>query len=211
MKMSFRIKVGETETLAALHFVGGEELKRYHRNLGQFAGAPSSGVQDAVEFTRLAAKRWRYYSRSGQAAESVAAIRRLIAMEPASEIAFILVATIAGKRGAIPVGLAYCRRTWCHHLALDFLTQHPAGLMSDSNVKGVGSGIIHNLVRLADELSIQRIWGEATATSAGFYNKLLGTRGIKDLFVIDRRMMHAIRAEQERRATHVLKRTRKGM
>ena len=43
------------------------ELRRYHQSLSPFARRASTPIREAVEFTRLAAKRWRYYSRTDPA------------------------------------------------------------------------------------------------------------------------------------------------
>lgn len=59
-------------------------------------------------------------------------------------------------------------------------------------IYGIGAGILFNLTNLADELRIDTIWGEATASSAPFYEKVLQTRPIKDLFVIGCEAMRRI-------------------
>jgi hypothetical protein len=119
-----------------------------------------------------------------------------VAKNQHGEVAFILIATIVEGNHELPIGLAYCRRTWCHHLALDFLALHPRTLDEQKHVAGVGSGIVYCLVRLADALGIRRIWGEATAHSAPFYEKLLGRAPIWDLFEIESREMKAIQNRQ---------------
>jgi len=109
-----------------------------------------------------------------------------------------MVATIRQGRRDLPVGLAYCRRTWCHHLALDFLALHPRALDQTGRVSGIGSGIVFGLVQLARALNIRRIWGEATVNSAPFYEKLLAVSPVQDLFVIEFREMAAITKRQEK-------------
>lgn len=98
----------------------------------------------------------------------------------------------------MPVGLAYCRRTWCHHLALDFLAVHPRALERSGRVSGVGSGSVFGLVRLANALNIPRIWGEATVNSASFYESLLAVSSVQDLFIIEAAEMAAIVKRQEK-------------
>ena len=193
----FQIKVaGATET-AKLRFADRNELLRYHRSLAPFAHS-STTIREAVEFTRLAAKRWRYYSRTDEAAESFAGLQRKIRREPKCEVAFIMVATMRHGRRDLPIGLAYCRRTWCHHLALDFLASHPRTFERTRRVSGVGSGMVFGLVCLANTLKISRIWGEATANSASFYENLLATNPIQDLFVIESQEMVAVTKRQEK-------------
>ena len=153
-------------------------------------------VKDAVEFTRLAAKRWRYYSEAGEAVKSLAELRQALSRDKRCEVAFILIATAMIEGREISVGLAYCRRTWCHHLALDFLALHPRTLDEQEQIAGVGSGIVYGLVQLAKALRIRRIWGEATVHSAPFYERLLELAPILDLFVIESREMKAIQNRQ---------------
>jgi hypothetical protein len=197
-QFSFYIKINGVARPANLRFATTVELRRYHQGLSNFAKASSRAVREAVEFTRLAAKRWRYYSRLDEAAESFAGLCRNVRAEPTCEIAFIMVATIRQGRGNLAVGLAYCRRTWCHHLALDFLALHPRALNPAWPVSGIGSGIIFGLVQLAGALNIRRIWGEATVNSAPFYEKLLAVSPVQDVFMIELREMTAITKRQEK-------------
>ncbi len=200
----FQIKVaGATET-AMLRFANQSELLRYHRSLAPFAAQSFTAVREAVEFTRLAAKRWRYYSRADEAVESFDELRQKIKHAPKSEIAFIMVATVRQGRRDLPVGLAYCRRTWCHHLALDFLALHPRTLEQPRRASGVGSGMVFGLVCLAKILDIPRIWGEATVNSAAFYENLLAVRPVQDLFVIENPEMLAIIRRQEKISNQAL-------
>jgi len=70
-------------------------------------------------------------------------------------------------------------------------------LTEAGRVSGVGSGITYGLVQLAKALNISRVWGEATANSASFYEKLLEKSPIHDLFLIEAREMAAITKRQE--------------
>ena len=53
------------------------------------------------------------------------------------------------------------------------------------------------------------MWGEATASSAPFYEKILRTRPVKDLFIIQRDMMRSVReyylADQQSRLAKTTK------
>jgi hypothetical protein len=111
-EFSFHLKAQGTTQRATLRFASKTELVRYHRSLSPFTGnAASTVVREAVEFTRLAAKRWRYYSRSGEAAESFASLQRALRRNPQGEVAFVMVAVLRQENRDHPVGLAYCRRT----------------------------------------------------------------------------------------------------
>lgn len=193
----FQIRIGDRLATASLRFANRSELQRYHRSLVPFANQSSTLIREAVEFSRLAAKRWRYYARAEEAVESFAELRRKLQLGPASESAFVLTAVCPDGNRTAPIGLAYCRRTWCHHLALDFLALHPSVLESAQGVRGVGAGMMYGLVRLANALGIPRIWGEATVNSAAFYERLLAVRPVRDLFVIEAPEMTAIIRRQE--------------
>lgn len=193
----FQIKVNGESSVANLRFATRRELQRYHRSLSSLSNASSPVILNAVEFTRLAAKRWRYYSEAGEAAENLLRLRKTLRQKKHCEVAFILIATIRIGKSETPIGLAYCRRTWCHHLALDFLALHPHTLRPGSRMNGVGSGIVFGLVQLANALKIKRIWGEATANSAPFYERLLEVSPVQDLFIIGSQEMAAITRRQE--------------
>jgi hypothetical protein len=147
---------------------------------------------DAGEFAALAAKRWFYYTREGATVASLAELRTAIRRNQSAELAFLLVASAEWITRHRILALAYCRRTWCHHLVLDFLAVRPGLTFANQPVFGVGAGILLSLTKIADSLGIETIWGEATASSAPFYEKVLRTRPVKDLFIIPRPTMRDI-------------------
>ncbi len=200
----FRIQFQGAPQEARLRFASRNELRSYHRSLASGSSERSTPIREAIEFTRLAAKRWRYYARAEEAAESLAGLRRGIRREPECEVAFILVAVLRQARRELALGLAYCRRTWCHHLALDFLALHPRALAQPGRMTGVGSGIVFGIVQLAQALQVARIWGEATRNSAPFYEKLLSVSPVEDLFIIEAPEMAAISRRQQKFGTSAL-------
>ena len=147
---------------------------------------------DAGEFAALAAKRWFYYTREGATVASLDDLRAAIKRKERAELAFLLVASSEWASRYKFLALAYCRRTWCHHLVLDFLAVRPGLTFANQPISGMGSGILFALSGLADELGMEMIWGEATASSARFYEKVLKIRPVKDLFIIQRDTMRDI-------------------
>ena len=150
----------------------------------------NADVRDTLEFARLAAKRWRYYQRSIPTAMSLAEFRAAVRKDAHAEVSLVLVAHGDWFSFSPALGIAQCRRTWCHHLVLKFLAVHPriAGRVPPT-VRGVGSGLVCSLAELAGLLGIELIWGEATARSAPFYAKTLGLPGIRDCFFIRNAVM----------------------
>jgi hypothetical protein len=142
-------------------------------------------VGDALEYARLASKRWRYYRRNAETATSLASLQAAIRRNPKAEVAFMLIASADWRPRQPILGLAYCRRTWCHRIIVDFVAVHPhvVGRLHQ-RIRGVGTGLFHGLIQLADALEIETIWGEATANSAPFYQKILGAESIRDQFVM---------------------------
>jgi len=158
---------------------------------------------EAAEFATLAAKRWFYYQREGATIHSLQGLRATCKRRKEAELAFLLVASAPWAKRYKSLALAYCRRTWCHHLVLDFLAVRPGLAFKKHPISGTGSGILFSLTQLADRLNMHLIWGEATASSAPFYEKVLKIRAVKDLFMIQRPMMRDIAeryfARQQRR------------
>src|SRR5204863_1635882 len=136
-------------------------------------GRSDPHVRDAMEFRKLATKRWRYYLKGNEAATSLLQLKQAIRANPSAEVGFLLMAKARWPAPAPVLGCCFCRRSWCHHLIVDFLAVHPKLLSNRRRVRGVGSGIIYSLVGLADALGIGTIWGEATENSAAFYERVL--------------------------------------
>jgi len=149
-------------------------------------------ASDAGEFAALAAKRWFYYTREGATVASLEELRAAVKRNDRAELAFLLVASAQWARRYKFLALAYCRRTWCHHLVLDFLAVRPGVSFANQPIRGIGTGILASLTGLADSLGMETMWGEATASSAPFYERVLKTKSIKDLFVIRRKTMQRI-------------------
>jgi Acetyltransferase (GNAT) family len=158
------------------------ELRRW-RSVARFRNNPH--VHDALEYAKLASKQWAYYNRNGETATSLQRLRAGIRRNPSAEIAIVLIARASWHTGGNPVGVAYCRRTWCHHLVVDFVAVHPDIVgQIHGRIRGIGTGLFYGLIQIADNLGIKTIWGEATVNSAKFYEKILGAARILDNFFI---------------------------
>src|SRR5436309_1477567 len=128
-----------------------------------------AAVRDTLEFARLASKRWRYYRRSICTATNVAEFKAAVSQNTEVEISLLLLARADWFPSSSALGLAQCRRTYCHHLILEFLSVHPRVVGAvPPRVRGVGSGLIYSLAEFAGILGMPLVWGEATASSAAF-------------------------------------------
>jgi len=147
--------------------------------------ATRPAARDTVEFARLASKRWRYYRRSIATATSLESFQSIIAREAQAEVSLLLLVRAPWFKRSPILGLAQCRRTYCHHLILEFLSVHPAIVgRAGLHVRGVGTGLVYGLAELAGILGVPVIWGEATASSAPFYSKTCRLPEVKDHFFL---------------------------
>jgi hypothetical protein len=106
----------------------------------------------------------------------------------------MLIARAAWRHEPNMLGLAYCRRSWCHRLIVDFVAVHPHVVgQLHGRIRGIGTGLFNGLIQIADDLRIEMIWGEATGNSAAFYEKILGTQNIQDQFHIHGETMERCR------------------
>jgi hypothetical protein len=140
-------------------------------------------VNDNLEFARLAAKRWRHYVETGTAATSLKELVLLMAGDAEGEFCFFLKLTAPWFPKGI-LGQVMLRRTWCHHLFMDFLYQDPPIVAGESSVKkGVGYALLVSVAALARTLQTPVLWGEATKASAPWYQRQFGCE-VKDHFIV---------------------------
>jgi hypothetical protein len=200
--VNFQVQVDGSPQLVEVVFGGETDVAQIGRWRSPPALRDNPHVRDALEFSRLASKRWRYYKRTNAAATSRAQLQAAIRRSPRAEVAFMLLA-----RGTWPMrqpilGLCHCRRTWAHSIVVDFAASHPNVIGSVRHrIRGVGTGMFFNLLLLANELGIETLWGEATENSAPFYTRILGYE-VRDNFFIHGASLEHCRAQY--RAMHGL-------
>lgn len=183
--MRFQVLVEDQPRPVELIFGSEKDVARLSGWRAPATARENPAVRDTLEFARLASKRWRHYRRSISTATSIAELRATIRRNEQVEVSFLLLARAEWFPSSSALGLAQCRRTYCHHFILEFLSVHPrvVGKVAPG-VQGVGSGLLYSLAELAGTLGAPLIWGEATAYSAPFYAKALGVPGIQDHFFI---------------------------
>ena len=196
MNARFPVEVDEQPCEAEVRFGNETDVRSLTRWRFRAHPAEGSGIADALEYARLASKRWRYYRRAKATVTSLAQLRAAIRREPKAERAMILVARSTWTSPTPILGFSYFRRTWCHHLVVDFLSAHPRVIAGQpERIRGVGSGLLLHLVAVAEALDIPCVWGEATAHSAPFYERALGVAKILDHFFIEDEVMRHCREE----------------
>ena len=190
--MSFQVLVGGKPRPVQLVFATVRDMRVIGNWRAPASVSGQAAVRDSIEFARLAGKRHRHYVQSIPTAESFAEFQAIIAKNAKAEVALLLMVRATWFRRSEILALAQCRRTYCHHLVLEFLSTHPAIVGKiEPLVKGVGKGLLFGLAELAGRLDMKLIWGEATEFSAPFYSSVLETPGIEDhFFVRDKTLEH---------------------
>lgn len=157
-------------------------------------------AEDNLEFASLAAKRWRHYLKTGTAATTFRELIALMAGNLEGEFCFFLNLTAPWfKHG--PLGQVMLRRTWCHHIFMDFLYQHTSIVSGESEVKkGVGYALLLSVAALARTLQAPVVWGEATKASAPWYRRQFGFE-VKDHFIVQGSVLHELASRFDRFAT----------
>jgi hypothetical protein len=148
---------------------------------------------DAVEFAQLAAKRWRTYERDGAWADCLNSFSRMLEADPEGEFCFFLALKASGETPNL-LGKIMVRRTWCHHLFVDFLYTHPDLAGKKFRVAGVGKALLLGVCALAKDLKVPLVWAEATKGSHAWYEDLLGCK-VEDFFFIKRRKIASFARE----------------
>ena len=183
--MNFRVRSGSDDLPVKFEFATQKDLMRLSRWRSPKNLRDNAHIQDAIEYCRLAGKRWRSYRAARRTASSLRDVGRAIKENPRIEIVFVMVARASWHEPSPILGFCFCRRTWCHHLVVDFAAAHPNAIgLANGKVHGVGTGMLYSLAKIAADLGIKTIWGEATENSAKFYMKALGLSNVTDHFFI---------------------------
>jgi hypothetical protein len=186
--LSLQLLTGERHVDAACWFLDGSDVRRIRRwNRYRHHGAKA---EDAVEFARLAAKRMAFYQKAGRVVNSIEQAQSTIRKHPNAELAFLLGIGNAEKSSPL-YGVTLFRRTWKQSLVVDFLSTHPRCFLRSPSIRGVGASLLQAISFVAEALSIVRIWGETTNTSAGFYQTQFRLSEPSDLFLVPHSKYHA--------------------
>lgn len=183
--MSFRVRVGDNDLPVEFVFAAQDDLTRLSRWRSPKKLCANPHIQDALEYCRLANKRWKTYRAIGRTVVTLDKLQRAVQQDPETEVVFVMLARASWHKPSPVLGFCFCRRTWCHHIVLDFAAAHPNAIgPAGGEVRGVGAGMLYSLVQVADSLGVKTLWGEATENSAKFYAKTLALPKVADHFFI---------------------------
>jgi hypothetical protein len=191
--MKFRVRVNNDDLPVEFVFAKQNDIAQLSRWRSPTNLCDNPHVQDAIEYCRLANKRWKSYQAIGRTAASVNEMTRAIKRDAHMEIVFVMLACAKWHNPSHILGFCFCRRTWCHHIIMDFAAAHPNAIgPAGGYVRGVGAGMLYSLVKMSDGLGIKTIWGEASANSANA--KALALQSVSDHFFIEgRAFRHCLR------------------
>src|SRR5437879_13578250 len=118
--MRFQVQVGgESKSVGA--FFGSEtDVAKVSRWGSPHGFEDNPHVRDALEFSRLASKRWRYYFRANATITSLAGIKVSVRRNPQAEVAFMLLAGGLWPTRRPLRRFCLCWRSWCLRLIVFF-------------------------------------------------------------------------------------------
>src|SRR5258708_7892300 len=125
MKLTFEADVDGQTKPVQMRFGNDSDLAELRRWRSPARLRANPHVSDAVEDARPASKRWAYYHRNGETGTTIPQLRTAIRGNPRAEVAFMLIARASWQADPKLLGIAYCRRSWCHRLIVDFVAVHP--------------------------------------------------------------------------------------
>ena len=167
MNLRFPVSVNGQYCEAEISFATDAEVLRLARwrcpSVLPNEALASRKIINAVEFAKLASHRGAVINVMVRLFRAIQELVEAIQEEPAAELAMVLIARPTWRSKIPTLGFAYLRRTWCHHLFLEFLATHPRVIArKHERIGWVGVGILHKIVSLAKDLDVPCIWGEAT-------------------------------------------------
>ena len=131
----------------------------------------SLAENDAAELGHMAAMKWRATANWGTIAPALADMQSAIAADPTVEVTGMLMASADWFPGQ-HLGLCLFHRTWMGNVFLDFLAAHPATQRAETEVTGIGVGLVFRLAEIANALNANFVWGETTALSGHYYRRI---------------------------------------
>jgi hypothetical protein len=158
---------------------------------------------DAVEFARLAVKKYEATRESGIYANSLSDISDHVLNNPKEEVGAFVLLKCDWYQGTKVIGFCHFRRSWSNKIILDYLGAHPniAKEAEDAThrVRGVGKAICYYVTQVLKQENCPAIWGETTPLSAIFYAGTFELERVEDLLYVtkDKVLAFAEKAEKK--------------
>src|SRR5438067_1054575 len=106
--MQFMVSFEGQRRFVNLVFGNPMDIRRLAQWRTSAAGREDPHVHDAMEFRKLATKRWRYYRQGNEAAMSLAELKQAIRTNPSTETGFLLVAKAPWYQATPVLGCCFC-------------------------------------------------------------------------------------------------------
>ena len=156
---------------------------------------------DSVAFAQLAIKRFEASSALGIYANSLTDFNDHIASNPKIEVGGFIVLRGVWFPDSEIIGFSHFRRTWCNKIILDYLGAHPFIVRpkedSTHKVRGVGVALLYFITQIVKQENCTALWGEATSSSASFYQYIFKLERVEDLIFAPRENLIAFGEERE--------------
>lgn len=145
---------------------------------------------DTVDYAELAVKRYEASFDLGIYANSLADFTDHIACDSKVEVGGFVVLKCDWFPGSEVIGFSHFRRSWCNKIILDYLGAHPFIVRpkeeSTVTVRGVGAALVYFVAQVLKKENCPALWGEATSSSAAYYNKIFKLKNVEDLILAPR-------------------------
>jgi hypothetical protein len=175
----------------------------FAKNWKESIGKDQNPVRtDTVDYAQLAVKRYEASFDSGKYANSLRDFSDHIASNPKVEVGGFVLLRCEWFPGAEIIGFSHFRRSWCNKIVLDYLGTHPLIVRPEDGathkVRGVGVALLYFVAQVLKQENCSALWGEATSSSASFYQKVFNLQGVEDLIYASRENVIAFLDERER-------------
>lgn len=142
-------------------------------------------MRDCLEYLECTQIKLQHCAERNRVQLSSETLKASIRQEANGEFVGLILATAEWNAPCSTLGFCFFRRTWCNHIAVDFLATHPCLQRSESEILGVGTALLYAIGEVAQEIFAPTIWAETTDLSVKYYQKLFKIPTLKDILILD--------------------------
>lgn len=158
---------------------------------------------DAVEFARLAVRKYEANRESGVYANDLEDISDHVLNNPKEEVGAFVILKCDWYPGTRVVGFCHFRRSWSNNIILDYLAAHPHIAKEADNathkVRGVGKAICYYIAQVLKQENCPAVWGETTPLSSKFYALAFEFENVEDLLYVKKEKILAFAEKVEKK------------